>query len=333
MAIHKLTTRREMLQASGVLAGASLVGGFLRPNLFARPGHSSLSAAQQAAPQGDRVAEMRAQGSATPLQVAKLRDNLHLLFGPGGNMVVLDGPDGKVLVDSSYAPVAPKIKEAMDNLGNAPLKFVINTHWHLDHTDGNAAMREAGATIMAHENTRKRLSAPQDIKAFGVHFPAAPAQAWPQLTFADAFKLYFNNDALSLGYVPPAHTDTDILIQYENGNVLHMGDVFFNGFYPFIDAGTGGNINGMIAGAARGLSLADADTKIVPGHGPVTDKAGLTKYHDMLATVRGRVQAQKSAGKKLEEVIIAKPTSDFDADWGKGFIPPDGFVTFVYTTL
>jgi glyoxylase-like metal-dependent hydrolase (beta-lactamase superfamily II) len=276
---------------------------------------------------------MRAQMAAVPLETLKLRDNIYMLHGPGGNMVVLNGPDGKVLVDSSFSSVAPKLKQSMDALGNAPLKVLINTHWHIDHTDGNQAMHEAGATILAHENTRKRMSTPQTVAALGMHFDASPAAALPQQTFSDSFKLYFNGDELSLGYVPPAHTDTDIFIRYQQGNVLHMGDLWFNGTYPFIDASTGGNINGMIVGAARGISLADADTKIVPGHGPLGDRAALTKFRDMLTTVRDRVQTLKSSGKSLPDVVAAKPTVDLDEQWGKGFMKPEFFVTIVYQTL
>ncbi|MGA8223477.1 MAG: MBL fold metallo-hydrolase [Candidatus Acidiferrales bacterium] len=326
-----LTTRREMLKAGGMMAGAGLLSGFIPKELFAR--QQSTTAAKTAQELGDKIAQFRAQMGSVPLQTLQLRDNIYMLYGPGGNMVALTGPDGKVLVDSSFAPVAPKIQEALAAMGKPPLKILINTHWHFDHTDGNAALHEAGATILAHENTRKRLSTPQDMKALGLHFPASPADALPQQTFTTDFKLYFNGEELSLGYIPPAHTDTDIYIRYEKANVLHMGDIWFNGFYPLIDISTGGSINGMITGSQLGLTLADAETKIVPGHGPVGDKATFTKYHDMLVTVRDRVRAQKSAGKSLDEVVAAKPTVDLDAAWGNGFIKPDFFVTFVYSSL
>jgi len=276
---------------------------------------------------------MRAQMGAVPLQTLKLRDNLTMLYGPGGNMVALNGSDGKVLVDSSFLTVAPKLKQALDDLGPVPLKILINTHWHFDHTDGNAPMHEAGATIVAHENTRKRLSSPQDLQAMGMHFPAAPPDAWPEITFADKIKLYFGNEELALSYVPPAHTDTDILIRYEKGNVVHMGDIWFNGMYPFIDAGTGGNINGMILAAGAGINLVDADTKIVPGHGPMGDRAALVRYRDMLTIVRDRVQILKNGGKSAAETVAAKPTADLDAAWGNGFMKPDVFVKIVYSTL
>jgi cyclase len=326
------TTRREILRNGSVLAGAGVLAGLIPGNLLSQPKVREGNL-QQVASSADRIAQMKAQASAIPLVTTKLRDNIYLLSGPGGNMVVLSGSDGKVLVDSSFAPVAPKIKQAMDGFGGAPLKVLINTHWHFDHTDGNEAMHQAGAVIIAHENTRKRLSTPQDVAALGLHFDPSPAAAWPQQTFTEGAKLYLNGEQLTLAYFPPAHTDSDIYVRYENGNVLHMGDVWFNGTYPFIDASTGGNIDGMIAGTARGLGVADADTKIIPGHGPVGDKAGLTKHHEMLVTVRDRLHALKVAGKSKDEAIAAKPTADLDSTWGKGMVNGDFFVTLVYTTL
>jgi cyclase len=324
------STRREILKSGAALAGASLIANFIPRNLFAAT--TSPYVFQQSGTQ-DPIAQMRAQMAAVPLQTQKLRDNLTMLYGPGGNMVVLDGPDGKVLVDSSFAPVVPKIKEALAGISSAPLQVLINTHWHIDHTDGNAGLHEAGATVLAHENTRKRLSSPQEIAAFGMHFPAAPEAAWPARTFSDSIQLYLRNENLFVNYVKPAHTDTDIFIRYEKGNVLHMGDIFFNGVYPFIDASTGGSINGMIAGADSAFKWIDAETKVVPGHGPLGDKAALTKYRDMLVTVRDRVQSQKKAGKKLEEVVAGKPTAEFDAAWGNGMMKPDIFISIVYSTL
>jgi glyoxylase-like metal-dependent hydrolase (beta-lactamase superfamily II) len=166
-----------------------------------------------------------------------------------------------------------------------------------------------------------------------MHFAPSPANALPTQTFAATQKMTVNGENLSLAYIPPAHTDTDIYIQYPRANVLHLGDTFFNGIYPFIDAGTGGKINGMIDAATKGIGMADARTKIVPGHGPLGDRASLTKYRDVLVTVRDRVQKLKSQGKKVEEVVAAKPTAEFDATWGGGFMMPDAFVGIVYSTL
>jgi cyclase len=331
----KATTRREMLRAASFLAGGSAVAGFMPHALLA--GVQAAAAGNAQAPSSatpvDPVEQMKAQMAGVQLRSLKLRDNIQMLYGPGGNMVVLDGSDGKILVDSSFASVAPKVKRALDEISNTPFKMVINTHWHFDHTDGNAAMHQFGATILAHENTRKRLSTPQFMEFFNMHFPASPAEALPQQTFADSFKLYFDKEEISLAHFSPAHTDSDIYVHYQSSNVLHMGDTWFGGMYPFFDSSTGGKIDGMIAAATKGMSLADGSTRIVPGHGPAGDKGALTKYRDMLVAIRDRIKMQKDAGKTLKEVIAAKPTADFDAAWGAGLMMPDAFVTLVYTTL
>jgi len=329
----KPTTRRELFRTGATLAGATALAGWLPTDLLAAASAAPQQNTQVAGAVADPIAQRKAQMAAIPLVTTKLRDNMFLLSGPGGNMIVLNGPDGKVLVDSSVAAVAPKIKVAMDAMGPAPLKILINTHWHFDHTDGNEAMHQAGAFIVAHENTRKRLSTVQEVKLLGLRLDAYPPAAWPQQTFTDGTRLFLNNEELTLAYFPPAHTDSDIYVRYEKSNVLHMGDVLFNGMYPFIDPSSGGNIDGMIAGVARGLTLVDADTKVVPGHGPVGDKAALAAHHDMLVTVRERVHALKSAGKSQQEAVAAKPTADLDATWAKGAITPDFFTTLVYLTL
>jgi len=237
------------------------------------------------------------------------------------------------MVDTFIAPASAKLKETLDGLGNAPLKFVINTHWHWDHTDNNGVLHAAGATILAHENTRKRLGETHELALLGAKTFPSPVAALPQQTFRDTFRLYFNSEQLELVHIPPSHTDTDVFIHYQKANVLHLGDVFFNGMYPYIDGGTGGSINGVIAGATKALGMADNNTKIVPGHGPVGDKAALLKYRDMLVTARDRVKKEKAAGKTLKEVLAAKPTTDLDATWGWPIITPEYFVTLVYTTL
>jgi cyclase len=332
--VTKQTTRRELLQMGSGLAGSALLSGMLPLAVRASTGGWQQAQQQVPAPiSNDRVAQMRAQAGSIPLQTQKLRDNIYMLYGPGGNMVVLTGPEGKVLVDSSFAAAAPKVTAALAALDAKPLQLLINTHWHFDHTDGNAAMHAAGATIVSHENTLKRLSTPQDIVVFQMHLDAAPPAGWPRQTFTDKLALYYNGEQLNLGYMQPAHTDGDIYVKYEKGNVLHAGDVWFNGTYPFIDPSSGGNINGMIAGSAQCLTLVDADSVIVPGHGPLGNKAALTKYHDMLVTVRDRVQKQKSAGKTLQEAVAAKPSADLDAEWGKGNVTGDFFTTLVYSTL
>jgi cyclase len=246
---------------------------------------------------------------------------------------VLDGPDGKYVVDTFISTAWTNFKEKLDGLGSEPLRIVIDTHWHIDHTDNNANLHAAGATVLAHENTKTRMSEAHDIAIFGVHFPASPAEALPQQTFSSSQKLQANGEILVLQHFSPAHTDSDIYIHFQKANVIHMGDTFFNGFYPFIDSETGGKIGGMIAAADKILPLADNNTKIVPGHGPLGNKADLTKSRDMLVVARDRVQKLKDAGKSADEITASKPFADLDSTWGKGMLNSDVFVQVVYSTL
>jgi len=312
-----------MIAAMG--AGAVVDG--LIPRQLAR------AATGRAAQQQDPLAARRALLGAIPIQAQPLAENLTLLSGPGGNVVVLRGPEGLVVVDTFVAPAWTKLQESLKALGSAPVKFVIDTHWHFDHTDNNAPLRALGATLVAHENTRLRMTQPHHLAVLELDFPPSPTAALPQRVFQDGYKLEANGERLAVTHVPPAHTDTDVIVRFEHANVLHSGDVFFNGRYPFIDGSTGGTVDGMIAGAGRLLDLADSDTKIVPGHGPLSNKAGLAKYRDMLFTAGDRVRKLKASGKSLEEAIAAKPFADLDADWGKGTFNGDGFVKVVYLTL
>jgi cyclase len=288
--------------------------------------------AYAAAGQQDPLAAFRAQLGAIPIQTQPLAENLTLLSGPGGNVVVLRGPDGMVVVDTFVAPAWPKFQESLKGLGPV-VKFVINTHWHLDHTDNNAPLRAGGATVVAHENTRLRMTQPHHLPVLELDVPPSPADALPQRVFKDGYQLEANGERLAVTHVPPAHTDTDVVVRFEKANVLHTGDVFFNGRYPFIDGSTGGRIDGMIAAADHVLSLVDSETKIVPGHGALTTKPALAKYRDMLAAAADRVRKLKTSGKTLEEAIAAKPFVDLDAEWGKGRFNGDTFVKIVYLTL
>jgi cyclase len=305
-------TRRDLLRGSALLAGGALLA----------------RAWPLAAQAQDQLAQMRAQMGAAPIQALKLSDSLTMLSGPGGNVAVLNGPDGKVVVDSFVQPAWDGLKKALDGLGPAPAKALIDTHWHFDHADNNQSFRKLGAAVVAHENTTKRLS--QTHELLGAKFPAAPPDALPTQTFKDSHKMDANGEQVVLGYIPPAHTDTDIYIHFAKANVLHLGDLYFNGMYPFIDMSTGGSINGMIAGTDLALKLASGTTKVVPGHGPLGDKTALTAYREMLADVRDRVQKLKKSGRTVDEVVAAKPTAHLDATWGKGFMQPDQFVRIVY---
>jgi cyclase len=329
--LEKQSTRRAMLRNSAGFAGSALLAQ-LFPASFLSAGLPGLRE-QASTPPTDALAAMRAQMGSAPIQSQPLAENLTLLSGPGGNVVVLSGTDGKIVVDTFLLPAWPKLKERLDGLGKAPIRTVIDTHWHADHTDNNGNLHAAGATVLAHENTKMRMSEPHDFAVFGLHVPASPADSWPQQTFSSSQKLQANGETLLLQYFQPAHTDTDIYIHFQKANVIHMGDTFFNGFYPVIDSGTGGKINGMIAAADKVLPLADNNTKIVPGHGPLGNKADLTKFRDMLVVARDRVQKLKAAGKSVEEVAASKPFADLDDTWGKGFFNGDMFVKVVYAAL
>jgi len=329
--LRRQSTRREMLRNSAELAGGALFAQLFPASLL---GAGVPDLQQQAAPAAtDRLTAIRAQMGGVPIQSQPLAENLALLSGPGGNVVVLNGPDGKILVDTFLMPAWPKLKEKLSELGNAPVKIVIDTHWHFDHTDNNANLHATGATVLAHENTKARMAEPHDSALLGLTVPASPADALPQQTFTASQKLQANGESLMLQYFQPAHTDTDIYIHFQKANVIHMGDTFFNGFYPVIDAGTGGKIDGMIVAADKILPLADHNTKIVPGHGPLGNKSDLTKYRDMLVVARDRVRKLRTEGKSPAEIAASKLFADLDATWGKGFFTGDVFVQMVYSSL
>jgi glyoxylase-like metal-dependent hydrolase (beta-lactamase superfamily II) len=319
-----------MLRNSAGFAGSVWLAQLLPASLLS----ASIPGLQQQAATAptDRLAAMRAQMGATPIQAQPLAENLTLLSGPGGNVVVLNGHDGKIVVDTFLLPAWPKLKEALDGLGNAPLKMVIDTHWHFDHTDNNANLHAAGATVLAHENTKTRMAEPHDSALMSLHIPASPANALPQQTFSSSQKLQANGETMLLQYFQPAHTDTDIYIHFQKANVIHMGDTFFNGFYPVIDTSTGGKVNGMLVAADKILSLADNNTKIVPGHGPLGKKDDLTKSRDILVVARDRVQKLKTAGKSAEEAAASKPLADLDPVWGH-MLSSDIFVQMIYSSL
>jgi cyclase len=301
--LHRQLSRREMLGCSTSLAGSALLTHFFSAGLL---GASTVGYPQQAPSPADLLADMRARFNAAPLETESLAEDVTMLSGPGGSVVVLNGPDGKFVVDTFVAPPWPRLKKALDDLSNTPVKCVIDTHWHFDHTDNNAPLHAAGAMVLAHENTKKRMSEPHDLPVLdrgpngalaGLHFGPSPVEALPQQTFAAGYKLQANGETLALQHVAAAHTDTDIYVHFEKANVIQIGDLFFNRMYPYIDPGTGGKITGMIAAADKILSLADNDTKIVAGHGPLGNKADPTKFWDMLVTSRDRVEKSKSAGK------------------------------------
>jgi cyclase len=325
-------TRRALLRSTGLLAGSALASRFIPSDLWAQA-KAPATAPSAAQLKQDGIAALearRAQMAKAPIQRTKLTESLELLSGPGGNVVVLHGADGLVVVDNFVRGAWPALETTLDAIGGKPT-IAIDTHWHFDHADNNANIHKAGATIVAHQNTKKRLSEPHDI--IGLHIDPEPADALPTVLFKDSHQLKANGEDIVLQYFDPAHTDTDIAVLFNKGNVFHMGDLFFSGSYPFIDVATGGTMNGMVAGAERALGIVDGNTKIVPGHGPLADRPALAKYRQMLGTIRDRVGAFKAAGKSVADAQAAKPSAEFDAQWGGGFLKPDDFVALVYSTL
>ena len=268
-----------------------------------------------------------------PLSTIKLTDHLSVVMGAGGNIAVLTGDEGTLQVDSGLPNRSADIAKAVADVSVQPVTTLINTHWHSDHTGGNEALGKGGARILAQTNTRARLATDQTIEFMKMHSAPSPAIALPVITFAENLRLYSNGEEIMMTHVPPAHTDTDIFVYFRKANVLHAGDLLFNGFYPFIDYSSRGWIGGMVAGADLVLKLSNANTRIIPGHGPMATRADVVTYRDMLRTIHARIEPMVKSGKTVQQVIDSKPTKDFDAKWGKGFLTPDQFATLAYTGI
>ena len=252
----------------------------------------------------------------------------YMLTGAGGNIGLSVGDDAVFVIDDQFAPMVPKIKAAIAKLTPKPVQFVLNTHFHLDHTGGNEAFGKDGALIVAHDNVRRRMSTDQLISLVNSSSPqkASPTAALPLITVAGELTFHINGDEVHAFHVPRAHTDGDLIVHFRRADVVHMGDVYFNGGYPFIDVSSGGSAEGVVAAADRVLALATERTKIIPGHGPLSTRAELQAYRDLLAAVIARIKEQRRAGRTDSEIRDAKPAADFDARWGGGFIKPDVFV-------
>jgi cyclase len=269
------------------------------------------------------------------VRATHLRGGVYMLTGSGGNIGLSVGDDAAFLVDDQYAPLTARIVAAVKTVTDRPIRFVVNTHWHGDHTGGNENIGKAGALVVAHENVRKRMSVEQFNAVFNRRTPPSPPAALPVITFTDSVTFHINGDDLVAYHIPPAHTDGDAIIHFTRADVVHMGDTFFNGGYPFVDVSSGGNVNGIVAVADRVLAACRPGTIIIPGHGPVADCAALRRYRDVVATVRDRVRAemQKEGGRTLEQLKAAGLSAEFDATWGRGFIRPDVFIELIYRSL
>lgn len=269
--------------------------------------------------------------SKVEVKAENLAPGVSVLFGAGGNIGVSHGEDGTVLIDDQFAPLTPKIQAAVAALGASPVKFLINTHWHGDHSGGNENFGKAGAVIMAHDNVRVRMATDQKTP-FG-EVKASPKVALPVITYAEGLKLHLNGEEVRVISVPPAHTDGDSVVHWTKSNVIHMGDLFFHKMsYPFVDRSSGGDVRGVIAAADKVLAMANDQTKIIPGHGAVASKADLQAYRDMLVAIVGKIEAAVKAGKSLEEVKAMKPADGFGVN-PSGFIAADRFVEMVYGTF
>jgi glyoxylase-like metal-dependent hydrolase (beta-lactamase superfamily II) len=271
------------------------------------------------------------EAATAKVTVQNLRRNISILSGAGGNIAVLTGPDGKLLVDAGIITARPHVSEALASINGDPIKQLINTHWHFDHTGGNEWVHEAGASILAHENTRKHLSQPTRVEGNWQHtFPSAPAGAIPSTVFKGDYTSQVNGTTLMLKSYLPAHTDSDVSVYFTEADIFHTGDTFWNRDYPFIDYSTGGSIDGQIRAAEANISKVADKTIVIPGHGAVGGKADLILFLDVLVEIRDKVSALKRQGKTLPEVIAAKPGARYDAEWGNLFQNPADFAALVY---
>lgn len=271
-----------------------------------------------------------AQPADVKITAENLAPGVDVLFGQGGNIGVSHGEDGTVLIDDQFAPLTPKIQAAVTALGATPVKFLINTHWHGDHTGGNENFGKAGALIMAHDNVRVRMASPQTRGDRTT--PASPKVALPVVTYHDGLSLHLNGDEVRTHHMHDAHTDGDSIVIWKKANVVHMGDLYFNKIsLPFVDLNSGGSVKGMLAAIEKTLTLINPQTKVIPGHGPMATHTDLVGYRDMLKSLIGAVQAGITAGKSVDQIKAMKPAAQWDVPGG--FISGDAFVEMAYKSL
>lgn len=266
-------------------------------------------------------------------KVTTVSDNIYALAAEGGNMGVAIGEDGTFLIDDQFAPLTRKLLWQLGELGGGTPRFLINTHWHFDHTGGNENLGAQGTLIVAHDNVRKLLSRDNHISAFNRNIPALSSEGLPVITFSRDTTFHLNQDTIHVFHVANAHTDGDAVVHFQQSNVIHAGDIWFNGFYPFIDAEHGGSLAGVIAATEQIIALSDEQTIIIPGHGPVGNRAELLSYRDMLVGVFNILSALKAEGKSLQEVIAMQPIKPYEEEWGNGFLTTEQWLGIIYSGL
>src|SRR5215467_7582561 len=311
-------SRRRFLALTGLAGATTLVAS------------RSIFALTDAVSAPGLVEKARREAASATITVQRLRGNVSVLMGAGGNIAVLPGRDGKFLIDAGFAGARTKMADALRGISSDPIRHLINTHWHFDHTDGNQWLHSAGATILAHENTRKHLSVNTRVEGWDFTFLASPSAAVPSDIFTTERALDLNGEKIVLKHYGPAHTDSDIYVHFTNADIIHVADTFWNGYYPFIDYSTGGSIDGMIRATEANVAKVTDNMILIPGHGPVANKSQLTFYRDLLVTIRDKVAGLKKQGRSLDEIIAAKPTAAYDATWGGGFMSPKMFTGLVF---
>jgi glyoxylase-like metal-dependent hydrolase (beta-lactamase superfamily II) len=258
-------------------------------------------------------------------------EQIYVITGEGGNIGLFIGRDGTFLIDDQFAPLTEKILAAIKSVGGDFPRFLINTHYHGDHTGGNENLGKGGTLIFSHDNVRERLSTGSFIEAFNVKRGAVSPEGLPVVTFSEDISFHLNGDSIQAIHVPHAHTDGDSFIYFKKANVVHAGDLFFNGFYPFIDVTHGGSLKGMIKAVDRVLERADDNTKIIAGHGPLGDRSQLERYRQMLGIAYERLSKLKAEGKTAQEAAAAKPLADLEATWGDGMFKSDRWIEIIYS--
>ena len=312
--------RTALFPVQVIVLALTVTGTNLRLSGQAKPGESVIKRATE-------------QFESTPLSTVSLGNQIFMFSGDGGNVVAVVDDGSTLLIDSGVESRTDELDDAIFKATARPVTRLVNTHWHFDHTGGNVFFGAAGVTIIAQENVKKRLSSQQNAPLIGLHDGPYPTQALPTLNYADSMKLQQGSQNLDLTNYGPAHTDGDTVVYFAPANIVVVGDIFSNAFYPIIDIWSGGSIDGLIHAVEQILAHTDAETKIVPGHGPPASRADLENYHDMLVRVRQRVQALIVAGKTMSETVKEAPTKEFDLKWGSGYVPPDVFTEMVFTSL